>query len=171
MQRPARTECADYYFTYIDQVPSEDALAVLDEQLRSTPEFLGAIPASKLDFRYAAGKWTIKEVVGHVIDVERAFAHRAFCFARREPTPLPSFEQEHYVQNSRYRERRWDEIIAEYECVRRATLALFRSFGDEEWLRRGRASGYDFTVRTIPFIVAGHEIHHRKGLDRNYLEA
>jgi uncharacterized damage-inducible protein DinB len=169
VERPERSECAEYYFLYIDQVPAGNVLELLEEQLQSTPRFLREIPADKLDYRYRPGKWTIKQVVGHIIDSERAFAHRAFCFARRDPAELPSFEQEPYVLHSRYAERSLEDILAEYEAVRRATLALFRSFSADEWARRGRATGREFTVRTFPFIVAGHEIHHWEGIRRNYL--
>jgi len=169
MERPQRSECAEYYFLYIDKVPPGNVLELLGEQLRTTPVFLRGIPGEKLDYRYEPGKWTIKELVGHLIDSERAFANRAFCFARREPVELPSFEQDPYVVNSRYAERSLKDIIPEYEAVRLATKALFRSFNADEWMRRGRAAGREFTVRTLPFIVAGHEIHHFEVIRRKYL--
>ena len=170
MERPERSDAAEYYFNYIDKVTTDDVLGLLEDQLRSTPAFLNAVPEDKHGYAYEPGKWTIKEVVGHVIDTERAFANRAFCFARRDPAELPSFEQDDYVASARYGVRSLSDIVAEHRAVRQASLALFRSFADDEWARRGRATGRDFTVRAMPFIVAGHEIHHLDVIRRKYLD-
>ena len=167
--RPKRSECDGYYFLYIDQVPEGDVVELLDRQLTTTADFLANIDPARLEHRYAPDKWCIKEVVGHVIDVERTFGHRAFCMARREPADLHSIEQEPYVENSRYGVRPMADIVREYRAVRAATVALFESFDDDEWMRRGKACGCHFTVRTFPFIIAGHEIHHRRVIEEKYL--
>ena len=169
LDRPSPGDCAEYYFLYIDRVPNGNVLGVLDNQLQKTPGTLTAMPADKLDYRYASGKWSIKEIVGHLIDVERTFSYRAMCFARNEPAPLPSLDQDPYIEASRFDERSIEDIAEEYEAVRRASLVMFRSFNEEEWSRRGIASGVEFTAATIPFILAGHEIHHMSVIREKYL--
>ena len=167
--RPEPSDCNEYYFLYIDRVPTGDVLGLLEEQLESTAGFLLGLEASRLDYRYAPGKWSVKEVVGHVIDVERTFSHRAMCGARNEPADLPSFEQNPYVENSRYGVRSIEGIVREYRTTRAATLALFDSFDEDEWMRPVKASGMDFVIRVFPFILAGHEIHHRGVIEEKYL--
>ncbi len=167
--RPEPSECNEYYFLYIDRVPAGDVLELLEEQLESTVEFLLGLEASRLEYRYAPGKWSVKEVVGHVIDVERTFSYRVMCGARNEPADLPSFEQNPYVENSRYGVRSIEDIVREYRTTRAATLALFDSFDEDEWMRRVKASGVDFVIRVFPFILAGHEIHHLGVIEEKYL--
>ena len=167
--RPEPSDCNEYYFLYINRVPTGDVLGLLEEQLESTPGFLLGLEASRLDYRYAPGKWSVKEVVGHVIDVERTFSYRAMCGARNEPADLPSLEQEPYVENSRYGVRHIADIVHEYRTTRAATLALFDSFDEDEWMRPVKASGMDFVNRVFPFILAGHEIHHLGVIQDKYL--
>jgi len=165
---PQRGECADYYFTYIDRVTDGDVLALLREQLAQTPAFIRGLSDDAGNHRYAPGKWSVKDVIGHVIDTERVFSHRAFCFARQEPAHLPSFEQDPYVEVAAYGRRQPASIADEYESVRRATLSLFDTFSEDQWESVGVASEREFAVRTIPFILAGHEIHHRGVLKDKY---
>lgn len=167
--RPKPTDCNEYYFLYIDQVPEGDVLQILSDQIDGTISWLEDLPAERLGYRYAPGKWSVKEVIGHVIDVERAFQFRAFCAARNEPAPLPSFEENDYAAISRYDERPLGEIIAEFRAVRQASLVLFYSFNEEEWARKVNASGFDFKTNSFPYILAGHEIHHLKVLQERYL--
>lgn len=167
--RPEPTECQEYYFMYIDRVPDGNVLEILQHQLDTTPAFLTAIEPAKLEYRYEPGKWCVKEIVGHLIDVERTFSYRAMCAARREPADLPSLEQEPYIRSSRYGIRPIADIVREYRTVREASLALFDSFDDDEWVRRVKACGWDFTARTFPFIIAGHEMHHRGVIEDKYL--
>lgn len=166
--RPERSECADYYWLYIDQVPEGDVLQLLRDQVRESVALLRTIPPERQRFRYGEGKWSVNQVVGHVIDVERAFGFRAFSFARCEPAELPSFEQDPYVTNARYDVRDIDSIADEYESVKRANITFFETLSDEESRRVGRASGCDFSVRSIPYILAGHQIHHWRLLDTKY---
>ncbi len=167
--RPEPSECNEYYFMYIDRVPTGDLLELLEEQLESTAGFLLGLEPRRLDYRYAPDKWSVKEVVGHVIDVERTFSYRVMCGARNEPADLPSFEQNPYVENSRYGVRSIEDIVREYRTTRAATLALFDSFDEDEWMRSVKASGMDFVIRVFPFILAGHEIHHRGVIEEKYL--
>lgn len=169
LTRPDRSECADYYWTYIDEVPHEDVMDLYRGQRAASERFLAGMPEVTHGHRYAPDKWSVREVVGHVIDTERVFGFRAFSFARREPAPLPSMEQEPYAANARYDRRRMSDIVEEYLAVKRANLALFESFDADAWGREGVASGVSFTVRTIPYILVGHEIHHWKVLQERYL--
>ncbi len=167
--RPEPSECNEYYFLYIDRVPTGDVLGLLEGQLERTAEFLLGLDPGRLDYRYASGKWSVKEVVGHVIDVERTFSYRAMCGARDEPADLPSFEQEMYAGNARYAVRPIEHIVREYRTTPAATLALFYSFDEDEWMHPVKACGMDFITRVFPFILAGHEIHHLGVIEEKYL--
>jgi len=122
-------------------------------------------------FRYAPGKWTVKEVLGHVTDTERIFTYRALRIARGDQTPLASFEQDDYVKNGGFGERTLASLAEEFALVRAASIALFRSFSEEAWSRRGIASQKEVSVRGLAFITAGHQIHHRLILEERYFPA
>ena len=169
LPRPAPDECNEYYFTYIDRVPDGDVLELLEEQIESTPRFLASLDDDTQSRRYAPGKWSVKEVVGHLIDVERVFGFRALCAVRNDSGPIPGMNQDAYAEVSGYGERAAGELIREYRAVRGATLALLRTVRAEAWGRRVTASGLDFTARTVPFILAGHEIHHLGVIRDRYL--
>jgi len=169
MNRPATTEYAPYYQTYIKKVPDGDIIQILAQQMEETRALLKSLPPGKADFRYAPGKWSIKEVVGHIVDTERVFAYRALCFSRNDKTPLPSFEQNDYVANANFDQRTLEDITEEFSLVRQANIILFSSFDEEVEGRKGIASGVEFTVRAIPYIIAGHELHHRGILEERYL--
>lgn len=167
--RPDRTEAAEYYFTYIDLVPEGDICATLDAQVPETLALLGGISEDQSLSRYAPDKWSIREVLSHVNDTERVFVFRALWFARGFDAPLPGFEQTVAVTTSGAQARSWQSHVDEFRAVRAATLAFYRSLPDEAWTRRGVASGNTFTVRALPFISAGHLIHHMKILKARYL--
>jgi uncharacterized damage-inducible protein DinB len=169
LPRPAAGDAASYYFTYIDKVPDGDVLALLETSLDDTRQALAAVDAERETFRYAPGKWTVRDVVGHLLDAERVFGYRAFHFARADPAELPSMDQEIYARTARAERRPLAEVLDELADVRRGHLALFRGFDDEAWERTGIASNVPFRVRAIPFILAGHEIHHRQILVERYL--
>ena len=122
-------------------------------------------------FRYAPDKWSIKEVIGHVVDVERIFAYRALRFARNDKTPLPEFEEDDYVNNANFDSQTLIDLGDEFRTVRESTLSMFYSFDENLFSREGTASGYKFTVRAIPFIIAGHEVHHRQVIKDKYMSA
>jgi hypothetical protein len=169
MQRPDPSEYHEYYHSYIDKVPEGDVIALLSTELERTLGLLGRVPSERADYRYASDKWSIKEVVGHVIDSERMFAYRSLSFARNDPARLPSFEQDDYVRYSNASRRPLRELAEELESVRKSNVLLFKGFDEEMWTRRGVASDVSFTVRTFPYIIVGHEIHHRRVLEERYL--
>ena len=164
-----RSEAADYYFTYINQVDGADILAILASQLPETTALLHGISEEQSLHRYAPGKWSIREMMGHVNDAERLFVSRAFWFARGFDSPLPSFDQNIAVPASGAHDRSWRTHIEEFGAVRAATLSFFRYLPEQAWTRRGIASGNPFTVRALAFIVAGHLTHHLTILRARYL--
>jgi hypothetical protein len=167
---PDRTEAAEYYFTYIDQVGAGEICALLEAQL---PEMLGLlreISEEQSLLRYAPDKWSIREVLGHLNDTERLFVFRAWWFARGFDSPLPSFDQNVAISTAGANERTWSSLVEEFQAVRLATVAFFRALPAEAWSRRGVASGYEFTVRALAYIGAGHVTHHAKILRERYLE-
>ena len=170
IQRPDPSEYFEYYDTYIRRVPDRDVLSVLQENLDATLALLSNVPVELEEYRYAPGKWSLREVIGHVVDAERVFAYRALHFARRDPAALPAMEEGDYARASNAGRRPLRDLADEFEAVRRSSILLFASFDAEMLSLRGTASGYEFSVRSIPYIVAGHEIHHRLVLVDRYLE-
>jgi hypothetical protein len=168
-KRPSPDEAAPYYFTYIDKVPEGDVLATLERQLGEASAFIAGISEERSPHRYAAGKWSIRQVLNHINDAERLFAFRALWFARGFQDALPSFEQDQAVAAAGADAVAWSLHIEEFHGVRLATLALFRNLPAEAWSRRGVASGNPFTVRALAFIAAGHLEHHLRVLRERYL--
>lgn len=166
---PDRTEAAEYYFTYIDQVPRGDICGTLVAQSAETLTLLRGIPEQRSLHRYAPEKWSIRQVVSHVNDTERMFGFRAFWFARGFDTPLPNFDQDVAVSAAAADARSWSSHVQEFLAVRTATLALFENLPEEAWARRGVASGNPFSVRALAFITAGHVTHHMRVLRERYL--
>ena len=167
--RPAAGEYAPFYAGYVAGVPDGDLLAILEGQAEETTALLAGISDQQSQHRYAPGKWTIREVLGHITDGERVFAYRALTFARGDAGPLPSFDENAWAAMSNAGRRTMKDLLAEYRAVRAATLALFRGFGDTEFARSGVASQNPITVRALAYIVAGHERHHLKILRERYL--
>jgi hypothetical protein len=168
-RRPERSEAAEYYFQYIDLVPGDDIITTLDTQLHETVAALRAIPDDRSLHRYAPGKWSIREVLGHINDTERLFVSRAFWFARGFDTPLPSFDQNVAIAHAAADGRSWRSHIEEFRTVRAATLSFFRGLPDEAWMRSGTASGNPFSVRALAYLTAGHVIHHLRIVRERYL--
>ena len=171
MKRPEATEYAEFYAGYVSKVPGTDAVSVLESQRLQMVQLFAARSERDGSFRYAPGKWTVKEVLGHVTDTERIFTYRALRIARGDQTPLPSFEQDDYVKNGRFGERTLTGLAEEFALVRAASIALFRSFPEQAWSRRGIASQKEVTVGALAFITAGHQIHHRLILEERYFPA
>lgn len=167
--RPDKSEYPAYCEGYIARVPDGDIVGTLGKQLDETLALIKSIPESRGDWRYAEGKWSIKEVVGHVIDGERVFAYRALRFARGDATPLSGFEQDDYVLGGAFDKRSLSDLANEYEHVRRATLSLLSNLDAEAWSRRGAANNNEVTVSALAFIIAGHERHHVEILRTRYL--
>jgi Mycothiol maleylpyruvate isomerase N-terminal domain. len=165
-----RSEAAEYYHNYIDQVPKgEDIRRVLEAQLGETVSVLDGISESKSLHRYASDKWSIREVVGHINDAERVFVFRALWFARGLPGELPSFDQDAAMAGMRFDDRALATLVAEFRAIRESSLHFFRNLPDEAWSRRGIASGNPFTVRALAHITAGHAEHHMRILRERYL--
>jgi hypothetical protein len=169
--RPQAGEYAPYYDRYISLVSGTDILATLEDQRRSMMILLSGRDEGEGNFRYAPDKWTAKEVLGHVCDAERIFAYRALRIARGDTTPLAGFEQDDYVRNGPFARRPLCDLIEEYIAVRRATLSLLRNLDEAAWTRRGIASNNEVTVRALAYIIAGHELHHRRILEEKYFAA
>jgi uncharacterized damage-inducible protein DinB len=167
--RPSSSEYAPFYEGYISKVPAGDLLALLEDQRRETQRLLATISEPLALKRYAPGKWSVKEVVGHLIDSERIFAYRALRFARGDETPLPGFDEKRYAPAGEFDRRALADLAAEFDLVRRASLALLGSFEAKALARRGTANGQEITVRAIAYIIAGHERHHVQILRERYL--
>jgi uncharacterized damage-inducible protein DinB len=169
--RPEPGEYAPYAIMYIGLLPDDGLiLKHLEDNLRTTTEFLRRLPEEKLTYRYAEGKWTIKEILAHHIDDERIYAYRALRFARNDKSELPGFEQDDYAPESGANERSLDDLLDEFAAVRKSTIALFNSFNEHVLTRAGVASGNVMSVRAIAYHIAGHELHHMNIIKERYLE-
>lgn len=167
--RPGRGEYSQFYAGYVARVPEGDIIAILRGQLRETASLLAPLSERQADFAYAPGKWTIREVIGHIADTERVMACRALRIARADTTPLPAFDENEYVPQGRFGERSLAGLLSEAEAVRAASVALFAGLPASAWEHLGTASGATISVRALACIIAGHELHHRALLKDRYL--
>lgn len=166
--RPEPSEYAEYYGQYVRLVPAGDLLEILSSQFSGTLGLLGRLDESRGGHRYAPGKWSIKEVVGHLSDTERVFAYRALRIGRGDTTSLPGFDDQAYVSELRAGDRTVAEMAAEWGDVRRATIALLRNLPKAAWQRSGIASDEPITVRALAYVIAGHAQHHLEILKTRY---
>ena len=169
MNRPDKKEYAEYHETYISLVEETDIISALENQLDELNDLFAAISEEKADFRYAEGKWSIKEILGHLIDGERVFSYRAFRFSRRDETPLTGFEQDGYVANGNFGNAKLVDLIEEFSLLRRSNVLFFRNLTDEAWSYLGKASEATVSVRAIAYIMVGHIRHHTDILRQRYL--
>ena len=167
--RPESSEYAPFYGTYVGHVPGGDIVETLSTQLDATLTLLRGLPEESGGLRYAPGKWSVREVIGHVTDAERIFAYRALRFARADETPLASFDENAYVANASFDDHPLASLIDELEAVRRSTVLLFAGLNATEWMRHGIASKNAMSVRALAWVVAGHELHHVGLLKTRYL--
>ena len=167
--RPSPDEYAPYYHKYVSLVPAGDVLVTLAGQGTEAADLWAGLDEARAGRRYAPGKWSVKEVVGHLLDTERVFALRALWFARGGAGPLPSMEQDDWVAAGRFDARRLDDLAGEHAVLRRATLLQFGSLDESALERRGVASGHEITVRAFPWLIAGHERHHLAIIRERYL--
>ncbi len=167
--KPKPHEYPTYYAPYIARIENENLRQELKESGEILRHFFGTLSPAQKDYRYAEGKWTIAEVIQHVIDSERVFAYRALRFSRNDRTALPGFDQDSYVPESGAPTRSLESLCEEFASVRNATLSLFDGFSDEMLLRSGEANGYPQSVRAIGFIISGHGRHHLAILRERYL--
>lgn len=163
------SEYSEFNATYIKAAGNVDMIEELEICLHDFIRFVQNIPMDKFDYRYAEGKWTIKDIIQHIIDTERIFAYRALRISRNDKTPLPGFEENHYVDNTNANERNLQGLLTEMAVVRQATLSLFKSFSEEQLMRTGTASNTSISVRVIAFIIIGHQKHHQKVFQERYL--
>lgn len=168
--RPDASEYAPHYAAYVTKVPEGNLFTILEAQRRGTQDLLAAIPEGRTLHRYAPGKWSIKEVVGHVADSERVFSYRALRFARGDRTPLPGFDENTYVPAGQFDARALPDLAAELDAIRHATIALFAGLDLEALARQGPANDKEVSVRALAYIIAGHERHHVGILRERYLK-
>lgn len=167
--RPEPSEYHPDYERYVALVKHPNVVTALLVQLDDTLSLLHTISADQSSHRYASGKWSIREVLGHITDAERVFTYRALRFARADQTPLAGFDQDEWMKACNADTRTWGSLKEEYELVRRASIALFSSFDAQSWMRRGTAWDRSFTVRAMGFITAGHELNHVQVIRSRYL--
>lgn len=170
IQKPLEGEYNPYAIMYIKLLPDDGlVLKHLKESFKQVKEFILSLPTDKLTYRYAENKWTIKEILVHIMDDERIYAYRALRIARNDKTPLPGFEQEDYVPYSKANKRSLSSIFQEYKTVRNATLSLFTSLNIDDLLRTGIANDHPVSVRALAYHIAGHELHHINIIKERYL--
>jgi uncharacterized damage-inducible protein DinB len=167
--RPDLSRVGSFYHNYINQVTEDELAEAFDKESASLVRFLDAIPADKYDYRYADGKWTIKEVLQHIIDAERIFAYRALRFARKDATPLPGFDENLFAASAKADTRSWDKLVEEFKVVRRSSELLFNSFDEEQLQSNGISSNTPNYVLGLGFILIGHAMHHQKVIKERYL--
>lgn len=168
-RRPAKNDYAPFYEPYVSKIKSDDISTVLEDSIAKNKAFFESIPEDKWEFSYEDGKWTIKEILIHLIDGERIFANRALRIARHDRTPLPGFDQDAYAPYMDANSRTVESILEEYEAVRKSTILLFNNFSEKMWLRHGIASGTTVTTLALAYFIAGHEAHHFKVIKERYL--
>ena len=166
--QPLESEYAPYYHGYVSQVSEAEILPVLRSQLDALDVLLGRVTPEREMYRYAEGKWSIREIVGHLIDAERVFGHRAFCIARGESQNLPGFEQNDYISAAPYDRIDLEDLLSEFRLVRLSNIAMLRTLDDESWMRIGTANENQVSVRALAFIMAGHVRHHMGVLRERY---
>lgn len=166
-----QNEYAPYYEPYIKLVPEGDIIQILDEQLNETVSLLQGLNEQQALYRYAKGKWSVKEVIGHMADTERIMSFRLLSVARGETSALPGYDDELYVKNGNFESQSVDELLQNFSAIRKSTLFLLKSLRKEALIRRGNANGFEVTARAIAFIIAGHELHHRKIILERYIQS
>jgi hypothetical protein len=167
--RPDASEYAEYFGKYVSLPADGDIVATLEQQTAATLRELRAVTEEKSLYRYAEGKWSLREAWLHVADTERIFTYRLLRFARKDPANLSSFDQDIYIEPSKADERTWASIVDEFEAVRNATLHLVRNLPSDAWMRTGTVGGNTVSVRAMAYITAGHELHHAELMRKRYL--
>ena len=168
--KPTDQEYAEFYRDYISKVlDSNDIIGYLEIQTKRVVQLFRTITPSQSNFQYQPGKWSVKEVIGHLVDSERVFGYRAMCIARRETQSLPGFEQDDYVRVANFAYRNLDSLIDEFQHIRQANITLFNSLDEETGKLMGTANGTPVSVRALVYIIAGHTDHHINILKERYL--
>jgi uncharacterized damage-inducible protein DinB len=167
--RPAKTDYAEYYQKYIDLIEGDDIIHILVSLNNEASDVFNSFPQSKGNFSYAEGKWTVKEVAGHMMDTDRIFAYRALAIARGEKQSLPSFDQDEYVREGKFNLRNLSDLTYEYRLVRESNILMFKGFDQSVFSNRGIAAGNEVTVLALMWMIAGHQKHHLNMLREKYL--
>lgn len=168
--KPEPIELSSYQRVYADLVPVGDLPLLLENNGASTSKLITSLSSEKLKYRYAEGKWSIPQIVAHIIDTERIFTYRILCMARGDKTPLPGFEENDYAKESFADERNFSDIVEEYSHVRKATISLLKSLNAKQIFNTGIANNNPVSVRTMCYMIAGHEIHHLNVIKEKYLK-
>lgn len=166
--RLSKQDYDPYFGTYIGLVPDGSVTKILEQQLGETLEQFRNLSEDQGSFRYEPGKWSLKEVIGHISDAERIMSYRLLRIARGDKTPLPGFEQDDYVEAADFESRLLSELMEEYSLVRRSTLCLLKGLSEDAPTRRGIVNGKEINVLALAYIIAGHELHHRKIINERY---
>lgn len=169
MERPSKNEYAEYYDRYVSLVEETDIVAAMQEQLHEVEQIFAEISEEKSLYSYAEGKWTIKELIGHLTDGEMIFAYRALRISRADKTPIEGFEQDDYIENSSFNSMKLADLIEELVLSRKLSLILFGNLTEEAWNRTGTASDATVSVRALAFMMVGHIRHHLRILRERYL--
>lgn len=168
--RPDKSEYFEYYHKYIQLVPPGDLLDQYRSVHEQTQKLISSLNEDQLNYRYAEGKWSIKEILIHLADGERVFAYRALRFARKDTTPLQGFDENLYAPQSKAAERKIGDILREFSAVRAASIELFKSLDDEALKRKGTANDKEISVRALAYCILGHELHHLNVIKERYLK-
>lgn len=169
LKRPGKDEYAPYYETYISKVPDEDYEVFLKSQLDEILALFGNFDDEKGLYRYASGKWSLKEVLGHITDTERVMSYRMLRIARGDSTVLPGFDQDVFIANTSFDEVSIEVLLHDFKAVRKATLTLLQTIADSAWSRQGNVSTFDITARGLAYVIAGHAEHHVSVVQERYL--
>jgi len=166
--RPSANDYAPAHANYVALCPEEDVLSAIEQQSSATQKLLSSVDEAKSAYRYAEGKWSIKEVLGHVGDAERILCYRALAVARGDAQPLPGFDEQEYVRNAAFDHWKFGDLLEQYALVRRATIVFLRNLAEEAWHRRGIANGHPISVLGMAYVILGHERHHLQVLAERY---
>ena len=169
MKRPEKTEYSEFNADYVESVEETDIVSAMQKQLTDIENLFSSVSEEKENFAYASGKWTIKELLGHLIDGERVFSYRALRISRNDQTPLPGFDQDLFMENADFSRMKLADLIKEFSNLRRANIIFFQNLTEEKWSRTGTASDYPVSVRAIAYIIVGHVRHHENILKEKYL--
>ncbi|MBS1595443.1 MAG: DinB family protein [Bacteroidetes bacterium] len=167
--RPTQTEYPVYYHTYISKAEGNDLIALLKKGNEDLQAFISSLPAHKADYRYQPDKWSVKEILIHLMDAERIFAYRALRFSRGDRTGLPGFDENEYVPNCDASSRSIENILTEYQALRASSISFFENLTHDMLIRNGIANGEEVSVRALAYIIAGHEVHHLSVIKERYL--
>lgn len=165
----ATTDYGSFFAGYVSNVPEDDVLSAVEQQSSETQRLIASLDDARASYRYAEGKWSVKQVIGHVTDAERVFGYRALCISRGDKNSLPGFDEQEYMRLANFDDWRIGDLAESYALVRRSNIVMFRNLPDEAWDRRGIANNSGITVRALAYVIVGHERHHLKVLRQRYL--